>query len=99
MYENAEKEADDQVAAALERDQQMYRERREERIAKRMARIRSIYATLEEILDDCELKDLALDCTWLENDERCVKFSCHIVEQTLTYIISAPASASERSIK
>eukprot|EP00578_Thalassiosira_sp_NH16_P010740 CAMPEP_0181119948 /NCGR_PEP_ID=MMETSP1071-20121207/23879_1 /TAXON_ID=35127 /ORGANISM="Thalassiosira sp., Strain NH16" /LENGTH=588 /DNA_ID=CAMNT_0023204539 /DNA_START=88 /DNA_END=1851 /DNA_ORIENTATION=- len=98
MYENAEKEADDHVAAALEEDQQKYRERREERIAKRMTRIRTIYASLEEILDDCPLKDLALDCTWLENDERCVKFSCHIVEQKLNNIISAPASASERSI-
>lgn len=98
MYENAEKEADETVAAALEMDQQKYIQRRDERIAKRMTRIRSIYATLEEILDDCLLKDLALDCQWLESDERCVKFSCHIVEQKLSNIISAPASASERSI-
>ncbi|KAL7530651.1 hypothetical protein ACHAXR_006460, partial [Thalassiosira sp. AJA248-18] len=98
MFENAEKEADEHVAAALEMDQQKYRERRDERIAKRMTRIRSIYASLEEILDDCPLKDLALDCTWLESDERCIKFSCHIVENTFTNIISAPASASERSI-
>ena len=34
----------------------------------------------------------------MQNDERCVKFSCHIVEQKLSNIISAPASASERSI-
>ena len=66
MYENAEKEADEHVACALEKDQQKYRERREERIAKRMTRIRSIYASLEEILDDCPLKDVALDCRWLE---------------------------------
>jgi len=98
MYENAEKEADEHVACALEKDQQKYRERREERIAKRMTRIRSIYASLEEILDDCPLKDVALDCRWLESDERCVKFSCHVVEQKLGNIISAPASASERSI-
>lgn len=98
IYENAEKEADDTVAAALEKDQQMYRERREERIAKRMTRIRSIYASLEDIMGDCPLKELALECTWLESDERCVKFSCHIVEQTMSSIISAPASASERSI-
>mmetsp|Transcript_22739 Transcript_22739/g.49227 ORF Transcript_22739/g.49227 Transcript_22739/m.49227 type:complete len:626 (-) Transcript_22739:318-2195(-) len=98
IYENAEKEADDTVAAALEMDQQKYIQRRDERIAKRMTRIRSIYASVEEILDDCPLKDLALDCTWLESDERCVKFSCHVVEQKLGTIISAPASASERSI-
>lgn len=98
MYENSEKEADETVAAALEVDQQKYIQRRDERIAKRMTRIRSIYATLEEILDDCSLKDLALDCQWLESDERCVKFSCHIVEQKLSNIISAPASASDRSI-
>ncbi|KAL7555222.1 hypothetical protein ACHAWF_018967 [Thalassiosira exigua] len=66
MYENAEKEADDHVAAALEKDHQKYRERREERIAKRMTRIRSIYETIEGIMEDCSLKDLALDCTWLE---------------------------------
>jgi len=66
IYENAEKEADDTVAAALEKDQQMYRERREERIAKRMTRIRSIYASLEDIMGDCPLKELALECTWLE---------------------------------
>eukprot|EP00584_Thalassiosira_punctigera_P021481 CAMPEP_0172562840 /NCGR_PEP_ID=MMETSP1067-20121228/98625_1 /TAXON_ID=265564 ORGANISM="Thalassiosira punctigera, Strain Tpunct2005C2" /NCGR_SAMPLE_ID=MMETSP1067 /ASSEMBLY_ACC=CAM_ASM_000444 /LENGTH=588 /DNA_ID=CAMNT_0013353155 /DNA_START=390 /DNA_END=2153 /DNA_ORIENTATION=+ len=98
IFENAEKEADEHVAAALERDQQKYRERREERIAKRMTRIRSIYASLEEILDDCPLKDVALDCRWLESDERCIKFTCHLVEQKLGNIISAPASASERSI-
>ncbi len=55
MFENVEKEADEHVAAALERDQQKYRERWEERIAKRMTRIRSIYASLEEILDDSPL--------------------------------------------
>jgi hypothetical protein len=66
IFENAEKEAVDHVACLLEQDQQKYRERREERIAKRMGRIRSIYALLEEVLDDCPLKDLALDCTWLE---------------------------------
>ena len=66
MFENAEKEADDVVAAALEADQQKYRERRDERIAKRMTRIRAIYATMEEILEDCPLKELALECTWLE---------------------------------
>ena len=66
MYDNAEKEADEIVAAALEMDQQKYRERREERIAKRMTRIRSIYESLEDSLDDCPLKDLALECTWLE---------------------------------
>lgn len=98
MFENAEKEAEEQVDAALELEQQKYRERREERIAKRMTRIRSIYESLSEILDDCALKDLAMECTWLESDERCVKFSCHIVEQTMSHIISAPASASERSI-
>lgn len=97
-WENAEKEADEHVAAALERDQQKFRERREERIAKRMTRIKSIVASLQEILDDCPLKDLALDCKWLESDERCVKFTCHIVEHRLSNIISAPASASERSI-
>lgn len=32
MFENAEKEADDLVAAALEKDEQKYRERREERM-------------------------------------------------------------------
>lgn len=37
-------------------------------------------------------------CCYPQNDERCVKFSCHIVEQTMSNIISAPASASERSI-
>ena len=31
-----------------------------------MVRIRSIYDSLEDSLDDCPLKDLALDCTWLE---------------------------------
>ncbi|KAL7430449.1 hypothetical protein ACHAXH_002474 [Discostella pseudostelligera] len=98
IFENAEKEAVDHVACLLEQDQQKYRERREERIAKRMGRIRSIYALLEEVLDDCPLKDLALDCTWLESDERCVKFTCHIVEQSMTNIISAPASSSERAI-
>mmetsp|Transcript_16637 Transcript_16637/g.34983 ORF Transcript_16637/g.34983 Transcript_16637/m.34983 type:complete len:626 (-) Transcript_16637:241-2118(-) len=98
MFENAEKEADEHVAAALEKDQQKYRERRDERIAKRMTRIRSIYASLEDSLYDCPLKDLALDCRWLESDERCVKFTCHIVEQKLSNIISAPASASDRSI-
>lgn len=66
IFENAEREADDHVASALEQDQQKYRERREERIAKRMTRIRSIYAILEAVLNDCPLKDLALDCTWLE---------------------------------
>ena len=66
MFENAEKEADEYVERALELDQQKYRERREERIAKRMTRIRSIYESLEDSLDDCPLKDLALDCTWLE---------------------------------
>jgi hypothetical protein len=69
MYENAEKEADEHVLAALERDQVEYIKRREDRIAKRMVRIRSIYASLEEILDDCPLKDVALDCTWLEVNE------------------------------
>jgi len=130
MFEDAEKEAEECITAAVEKDQQQYRERREERIAKRMVRIRSIYDSLEDSLDDCPLKDMALDCTWLEvcccdkgimhirllsypsihishisstinllqNDERCVKFSCHIVEQKLSNIISAPASASERSI-
>jgi hypothetical protein len=131
MYENAEKDADEVVVAALERDTIEYIKRREERIAKRMIRIRSIYASLEEILVDCPFKDLALDCTWLEvrriafptkgsesasiftcysflrishyltspqNDERCVKFTCHIVEQNLSNIISAPASASDRTI-
>jgi hypothetical protein len=66
MFENAEKEAEECIAAAAEKDQQQYRERREERIAKRMVRIRSIYDSLEDSLDDCPLKDLALDCTWLE---------------------------------
>lgn len=98
MFENAEKEADDYVAAELEKDNQKYRERREERIQKRMTRIRAIYETLEETLDDCPLKDLALACQWLESDERCIKFSCHIVEQKMSHIISAPASSSDRSI-
>jgi hypothetical protein len=66
LYENAEKDADEVVVAALERDTVEYIKRREERIAKRMIRIRSIYALLEEILVDCPLKDLALDCTWLD---------------------------------
>ena len=66
MFETAEKEADEYVERALELDQQKYKERREERIAKRMTRIRSIYESLEDSLDDCPLKDLALDCTWLE---------------------------------
>lgn len=66
MFENSEKDADDLVADEQEKDQQKYRERRDERIAKRMTRIRSIYANLQEILDDCPLKNLALDCTWLE---------------------------------
>lgn len=127
MYENAEKEADDVVLADIQRDSAEYFKRREERIAKRMIRIRSIYSVIEEILADCPLKDLALDCTWLEvrrivfplwrvnpyrtiftwcfsshftspQDERCVKFTCHIVEQSLSNIISAPASATDRTI-
>lgn len=98
MWENAEREADDQLAAALEADQRKYRERRGERIAKRMTRIRSIHAALQEILEDCPLKDLALDCQWLEGDERCVKYTCYLVEHKLSNIISAPASASDRSI-
>lgn len=128
MHENAEKEADDIVAAALEKDAQKYEERRQERIAKRMTRIRSIYDSLEDMLDGCPLRELALDCQWLEvskrgetlrtrlgvlfdvysysclsrfqpkGDERCIKFKCHMVEETLSTIISAPSSASDRSI-
>lgn len=37
MFENAEKAADKHVAAALEMDHLKYRERRDERVAKRLA--------------------------------------------------------------
>ena len=66
MWEDAEREADDRVAAALAHDQRQYRARREERLARRMARIRAIHDLLGRILEGCPLRDLALDCQWLE---------------------------------
>ena len=98
IFESAETEADDYVAAAQEREYEQYRERRDLRLEKRLLRVKAIYATLDNLLDGCPLKDLALDCTWHEKDQDCLKFTCTIVDQTMRNIVSAPASASDKMI-
>ena len=99
IFEEAEKECDDAVKTAQERKYEEYTERREAKILKRMTKIRKIYATLQTDLDDCPMKDLALACEWLEDDQRCIRFSTSFVQSKMSSIVSAPCSASQRSVQ
>lgn len=99
IFEEAEKECDDAVKADQERKHEEYTERREAKILKRMTKIRKIYASLQSDLADCPMKDLALACEWLEDDQRCIRFSRTFVQRRMASIISAPCSASQRSVQ
>jgi len=98
LFENTEKEADGILLADANKSAEEYRERREERIQKRMTKIRQIYEKLQIVLDDCPLKELALAHTWLEDNERCIRFKAQIVEDKMRHLVNAPSTASDRAI-
>jgi hypothetical protein len=91
-FETAEKEAEIFIRAEQARADKLYNERREEKVAKKVARVRAIFDQFDEYLEDCPRKELAMNCTWREDDLDCLKFNCTIVEQALKHLVSAPVS-------
>jgi murein L,D-transpeptidase YcbB/YkuD len=91
-FETAEKEAEVFIRAEQARADKLYNERREEKVAKKVARVRAIFDLFEEYLADCPRKELAMTCTWREDDLDCLKFNCTIVEQAMRHLVSAPVS-------
>eukprot|EP00970_Alexandrium_tamarense_P009841 scaffold1967_cov199-Alexandrium_tamarense.AAC.23 len=92
MFDASCKEADDYIHSEQMKEHQKYVERRDERVAKRLQRVRGIYNQVEELLADCPMKEIALSCTWREDDTDCLRFKCNIVNQNLMNIVSAPVS-------
>lgn len=91
-FEIAEKEAEIFIRAEQARADKLYNERREEKVAKKVARVRAIFDLFDEYLADCPRKELAMNCTWREDDLDCLKFNCTIVEQAMKHLVSAPVS-------
>mmetsp|Transcript_6537 Transcript_6537/g.14191 ORF Transcript_6537/g.14191 Transcript_6537/m.14191 type:complete len:628 (+) Transcript_6537:211-2094(+) len=98
IFQSAEDEADEFIKLANEKKLQIGRQRREERLRKKRERIQGIYEYLEELLEDCPYKDVALACEWRENDQDCLKFKCSFVQCAMCHIIGAPATAPDRAI-
>jgi hypothetical protein len=95
-FDTAEKEADAFVKAEQEREDKICDEKRAEKMAKKMVRVRAIYDLLDEYLGDCPRKELALDCVWKEHEwtQDPLRFNCKIVEDAMRHMISAPVSLS-----
>jgi hypothetical protein len=98
IHRDAEKEADDYIEKKLKAQMQKYDENKQERITKRLAKTRAIHASMENILTGCALKDLALDCTWNEESENCLRFACCFVQEQMSSLLSAPSSASKLAV-
>lgn len=98
IHRDAEKEADDYIEKKLKAQMQKYDENKQERITKRLAKTRAIHASMENVLMGCALKDLALDCTWNEESENCLRFACCFVQEQMSSLLSAPSSASKLAV-
>jgi hypothetical protein len=94
LFEVAEKEAEERLREEEEMKNKACKERREEKQARKMERVRAIYDLLEEYLgEDCPEKEMALECEWREEDyQECLKFKCTIVDGAMKSMISAPVS-------
>lgn len=99
IYDAAEKEADDYVEKKLKEQLQKSDECRQERIAKRLTKLRAVHAQMVEIMEDCPMKELAMECTWNEETERNIlKFECYFVQQSMSTMISAPSYANKSAV-
>lgn len=98
IHDAAEKAADEYQKRKLEEQMQKYDENRQERIQKRLTKIRAIHASVENALTDCPLKDLALACTWNNESENCLSFTCFFTQETMRFLLSAPSSASKSAV-
>jgi len=96
IYNAAEKEADDYVAQKLKEQMQKSDECRQERIAKRLTKLRAVHAQMIGIMGDFPL---AMECTWNEESERQIlKFECFYVQQSMSTLISAPSYANKNAV-
>jgi hypothetical protein len=99
-YDAAEKEADDYQEKKEKELFQKYDESRQERIAKRLTKLRTLHSQMNDILADCPMKDLALECTWDEESERCLlSFSCFFVQESMSALLSAPSYANKSAVR
>jgi len=99
IYKAAEKEADDYQEKKEKEQMQKYDECRQERIAKRLTKLRSVYAQMVDIMEDCPMKDLALECTWDEESERNIlKFACFFVQEKMSVLLNAPSYATKTAV-
>lgn len=99
IYEAAEKEADDYVEQKLKEQLQKSDECRQERIAKRLTKLRVVHSQMVEIMEDCPMKELAMECNWNEESERNIlKFECFFVQQSMSSMISAPSYANKSAV-
>jgi hypothetical protein len=95
LFECAEKEAEERLREEEELKCKACAERREEKQARKMERVRAIYDLLDEYLGDCPEKEMALECEWREEDyQECLKFRCTIVDVAMKSMISAPVSTT-----
>ncbi|KAK1737065.1 hypothetical protein QTG54_011932 [Skeletonema marinoi] len=99
IYEAAEKEADDYQEKKEKEQMQKYDESRQERITKRLTKLRGVHAQMVDIMKECPMKDLAMECSWNEESERnLLKFECAFVQSTMSDLLSAPSNASKSAV-
>lgn len=92
-FDSAEKEAEQRLKDEEDMKEKAFAERREEKQGKKLARVRAIYDLLDEYLGECPDKEMALECSWRENDyQECLKFKCTVVEDAMRHLVSAPVS-------
>lgn len=100
IYKAAEKEAEDYQEKKEKERMQQYDENRQERIAKRLTKLRAVHAQMLDKMEDCPMKDLAMECTWDEESERNIlKFSCHFVQEKMSCLLSAPSYANKSAVR
>lgn len=93
LFDEAEKEADRRLREEEEMKNMEIAERREEKQSRKVARVRAIFDALEDYLEDCPNKEMALECTWREHDyQECLKFKCTLVDGWMRHMVMAPVS-------
>lgn len=98
LWGEAERDADDYLAKKEEARLSVIRSKHQERVAKRLSRIRPIYNKMKELLEGSPMADVALQCSWYETSQDCLFFKCRWVRDITERMLSAPAGVRQAEI-
>lgn len=101
VHKDAEGKADEFLEARAELERQRSLAAQKEKGAKRLVKMKEIYAELSNLLGDFEHKDIALAVEWNENriGQPHAAFECDLSQELLSGLFSAVSNASKKKIR